>query len=288
MSAFNTKTLTVAHGRNLQTGPKGLLMGVLNVTPDSFSDGGRFDSVAAAVQHARALVDAGAAIIDIGAQSTRPGAADVDAAQEQARLLPVVEAVAQALPGTILSIDTFRADTAAKAIAAGGHILNDVWGLQKEPDMARVAAQSGAGLMIMHTNRERAMIGDVIEDQRAFLGRSLAIAADAGVPDSAIVLDPGFGFGKDADHNVAIMVRFDELIADQQLGRYCWGVGTSRKRFIGALTGRDVDARDSGTAATTVALRLSGAGLFRVHDVAINADALAVADAIVAAEMTDV
>lgn len=283
MSAFVNRTLRLAHGRSLTIGARGLLMGVVNVTPDSFSDGGQFDSVAVAVDHARALVAAGASIVDIGAESTRPGADAVDAQLEQARLLPVVEAVAQALPDAIISIDTYRAETGWKAIAAGGHMLNDVWGLQKDQAMADVVAGTGAGLMIMHTNRDRDMVGDVIDDQKAFLGRSLEIAADAGVDPDAIVLDPGFGFGKDAAHNVAIMARFAELTRDDALGSFCWGVGTSRKRFIGAVTGRDVDQRDVGTAATTVALRLAGAGIFRVHDVAINADALSIADAIVAA-----
>lgn len=283
MSAFVNRTLRLAHGRSLTIGARGLLMGVVNVTPDSFSDGGQFDSVAVAVDHARALVAAGASIVDIGAESTRPGADAVDAQLEQARLLPVVEAVAQALPDAIISIDTYRAETGWKAIAAGGHMLNDVWGLQKDQAMADVVAGTGAGLMIMHTNRDRDMVGDVIDDQKAFLGRSLEIAADAGVDPDAIVLDPGFGFGKDAAYNVAIMARFAELTRDDALGSFCWGVGTSRKRFIGAVTGRDVDQRDVGTAATTVALRLAGAGIFRVHDVAINADALSIADAIVAA-----
>ncbi|MGB7433437.1 MAG: dihydropteroate synthase [Ahrensia sp.] len=282
MSAFVNRTLRLGHGQSLTIGERGLLMGVINVTPDSFSDGGRFGSVDAAVDHARALVAAGAAILDIGAESTRPGAASVDADEEQARLLPVVAAVAQALPDAIISIDTYRADTGERAIAAGGHMLNDVWGLQKDPAMAEIAARTGAGLMIMHTNRDRDMDGDVIEDQKAFLGRSLEIAANAGVDPDAIILDPGFGFGKDTQHNVAILARFAELTGDDEFGSFCWGVGTSRKRFIGAVTGRDVDQRDVGTAATTVALRLAGAGIFRVHDVAINADALSIADAIVA------
>lgn len=283
MSAFVNRTLRLAHGRSLIVGARGLLMGVVNVTPDSFSDGGRFDTVEAAVNHARTLVDAGASIVDLGAESTRPGADSVDADEEQARLLPVVEAVAAALPDTIISIDTYRSETGRKAIAAGGHMLNDVWGLHKDPAMAEVAAQTGAGLMIMHTNRDRVADGDVIEDQKAFLGHALELAAEAGVDPDAIVLDPGFGFGKDPAHNVAIMARFAELADDDEFGSFCWGVGTSRKRFIGALTGRDVDQRDVGTAATTIALRLAGAGIFRVHDVAINADALAIADAMIAA-----
>lgn len=272
----------------MTVGRHGLLMGVLNITPDSFSDGGRLDTVEAAVDHARTLLQSGAAIIDIGAESTRPGAAVVDASQEQSRLIPVVEAVAKALPEAIISVDTYRADTGRKAITAGAHMLNDVWGLQKDPIMADVAAATGAGLMIMHTNRDREMQGDVIADQKFFLSRSLEIAAQAGVSLDCIVLDPGFGFGKDTDHNVTLMARFNELIADELLGSFCWGVGTSRKRFIGSLTGRDVDCRDAGTSATTVALRLAGADIFRVHDVAINADALAVVDAIVASEIDNV
>lgn len=266
---------SLAHGRDLALGERALVMGILNVTPDSFSDGGRFDRPGAALEHAQRMLEEGADIIDIGGESTRPGAEPVTAADEQRRILPVIEQVAR-LSGAIVSVDTYRAETARLAIEAGAHIVNDVWGLSKDIAIASLAASTGAGLVIMHTGREREKRADVIEDQKAFLGRSLKAAADAGVKESQIVLDPGFGFGKDADENLALMARFGEL---RDLG-YPQLVGTSRKRFIGSVTGRDGDERDIGTAATSVALRMKGAVIFRVHNVAMNRAALDMADAV--------
>lgn len=254
-------------------------MGILNVTPDSFSDGGQFASVDDAVARAVSMREEGAAILDIGGESTRPGADPVDAETEQGRVLPVIEALHAREPEAVISIDTYRAETAAKAVDAGAHIVNDVWGLQREPDIARVAADTGAGLCIMHTGRERKKLADVIEDQRTFFAKSLEIAAAAGVDDGQIMLDPGFGFAKDPDENFALMARFEAL---HELG-FPLLVGTSRKRFIGHATGRDSADRDAGTAAATALLRAAGASVFRVHEVAINKDALAIADAMVAA-----
>ena len=272
----------LAHGRVLELGPTARIMGVLNVTPDSFSDGGRFEQVDAALAQAARMIAEGAEIVDVGGESTRPGAAAVDAAEEQRRILPVIEALA-ARGDALISVDTWREETAAMAVAAGAHIVNDVWGLQREPGIARVAARSGAGLVIMHTGREREKLADPVEDQKAFLSRSLAIAREAGVQEERILLDTGFGFAKEtADENLELMARFGELSA---LGRP-FLVGTSRKRFVGAVTGRDPDQRDAGTAATSVILRLQGAVIFRVHDVAINKDALAFADAMVARGLT--
>jgi len=256
------------------------VVGILNVTPDSFSDGGLFVAPDKAVTQARRMVEEGAAIIDVGGESTRPGASPISTAQEQARILPVIEALAGS-GEALISVDTYREDTARMAVAAGAHIVNDVWGLQREPGIARVAAETGAGLVIMHTGRERQKLPDVIEDQFLFLRRSLEIAHASGVADDRIVLDPGFGFAKEtAEENLDLMARFAEL---QTLG-YPLMAGTSRKRFIGAVTGRDAADRAAGTAATSVILRLKGAHLFRVHDVAINVDALAVADAMLARE----
>ncbi len=273
----------LAHGRSIELGPKAAIMGVLNVTPDSFSDGGRFEKIEAALAQARRMTAEGAAIVDVGGESTRPGAAKVDASEEQRRILPVIEALTQE-GKALISVDTWRAETARLAVAAGAHIVNDVWGLQREPDIARVAAETGAGLVVMHTGREREKLADPIADQMAFLSKSLAIAREAGVADGAILLDPGFGFAKEtAADNLVLMARLGELHA---LGRPLL-VGTSRKRFIGAVTGREAaDARDAGTAATSVILRLQGAAVFRVHDVATNADALAFADAMIARGLT--
>ena len=269
----------LVHGRHLELGPRGVLMAVVNVTPDSFSDGGRFDSADAAVARAILCLEEGAQIIDIGGESTRPGAAPVTAAEEQDRILPVIEALA-GTTDAILSVDTYRAETARLAVAAGAHIVNDVHGLQREPGIARVAAETGAGLCVMHTGRDREKLPDVVEDQYLFLGRSLEIAREAGVPREAMALDPGFGFAKDTDENLELMARFGELYGFE----LPIVAGTSRKRFVGAVTGREAaEARDAGTAATTALLRMAGAAVFRVHDVAINRDALAVADAMLAA-----
>ena len=251
-------------------------MAIVNATPDSFSDGGRFLAADEAVAHALACVKNGAHIIDIGGESTRPGADAVTEQEEQDRVLPVVERLAKETDA-LLSIDTYRASTARLAIEAGAHIINDVFGLQKDPDMAGVVTATQAGVCIMHTGRDREKLPDVVADQFAFLNRSLGIAQQAAISRNAIVLDPGFGFAKDTDENIALMSRFDELAG--------FGLpilaGTSRKRFIGALTGRDgAEERDVGTAATTAILRLAGAVIFRVHNVTMTRDALSIADAV--------
>ena len=277
-SPFDPFRWALAHGRHLELGPRGILMAIVNVTPDSFSDGGKFDSMDAAVAQAILCLEEGAGIVDIGGESTRPGAAAVTAAEEQERILPIIEALA-GTTDTIISVDTWRAETARLAVAAGAHIVNDVHGLQRDPDIARVAAETGAGLCIMHTGRDREKRPDVVEDQYLFLGRSLEIARAAGVAREAMVLDPGFGFAKDTEENLELMARFGELYGFELPIL----AGTSRKRFVGAVTGREAADRDIGTAATTALLRVAGAAVFRVHDVAINRDALAIADAMLSA-----
>lgn len=270
----------MAHGRHLDLGDKAVVVGILNVTPDSFSDGGLFDAAETALVQARRMLGEGALVVDVGGESTRPGASAITAGEEQARILPVIEALARS-GEVLISVDTYRAETARLAVAAGAHIVNDVWGLQREPDIARVAAETGVGLIIMHTGRDRRKLPDVIADQFAFLEKSLEIARRHGIADDHIVLDAGFGFAKEtAEDNLDLMARFSELNA---LG-FPLMAGTSRKRFIGTVTGRDAAERGAGTAATSVILRLKGADLFRVHDVAINVDALAVADAMLARE----
>ncbi|MBB1247555.1 dihydropteroate synthase [Rhizobium sp. G21] len=273
----------LAHGRSLTLGPDAVIMAVINVTPDSFSDGGRNLALDSAVENALQAVRDGAAIIDIGGESTRPGAAPVSAEEEQARILPVIEQLARRTDA-LLSVDTYRAETARSAIRAGAHIINDIEGLQKDPQMAPVAVEAGAGVIAMHTGRGREKLADPIEDQRHFFSATLAVAKAAGLARERIVLDPGFGFNKETpSENLALMARFDELIA---LG-YPLLAGTSRKRFLGALTGREPAERDVATAATSALLRISGAAIFRVHNVAINRDALRVADAILKARETD-
>jgi dihydropteroate synthase len=273
------KRWQLAHGRQLELGDKAQLMGILNVTPDSFSDGGEFSALDQAAAHAWMMAAEGAAIIDVGGESTRPGATPVSARDEQARILPVIETLAG--DGRFLiSVDTYRVETARLALAAGAHIVNDTFGLQREPDIARLAAETGAGLVIMHTGRDRERLPDVIADEYLFLEKSLEIARRAGVGDAQIVLDPGFGFAKRSEENLRLMARFDEL---QALG-FPLLVGTSRKRLLTDVPGGDKKARDAGTAATSVILRLKGAAIFRVHNIAANKDALAFADAMLERE----
>jgi dihydropteroate synthase len=269
----------VGHGQHLDLGAQSVLMGILNVTPDSFSDGGRFQGPASALVHARRMLAEGATIIDVGGESTRPGAEPVSAREEQARILPVIERLSSE-GRALISVDTYRAETARLAVAAGAHIVNDVHGLQHEPDIARVAAETGAGMVIMHTGRDREKLPDVIADEFAFLRKSLDIARGAGIADDRIVLDPGFAFAKGGEENLQLMARFGEL---RGLG-FPLLVGTSRKRLARHLVGEHDEARDIGTAATSVILRLKGAAIFRVHNVATNRDALAFADAVLERE----
>lgn len=279
MKQLESSFWRVAHGREIGLGKRSVIMAIVNVTPDSFSDGGRYSSTDAAVRHALQAVADSADIIDIGGESTRPDAASVSPAEEQARVLPVIEAL-RGRTGALISIDTYREETARLAISAGAHIVNDVFGLQKEPAIAALSAETGAGLCIMHTGRDRQKLADIIDDQAFFLDRSLEIAASAGVLRDRIVLDPGFGFAKETPaENLELMARFEEL---HRFGLPLLA-GTSRKRFLGAVTGREPAERDAATAATSALLRLQGAAVFRVHNVAINRDALAVADAMLAA-----
>ena len=265
----------LSHGCELEIGNKAVLMGILNVTPDSFSDGGKFETVRAAVEQANRMIDEGATIIDIGGESTRPGAEPISEEEEQSRVVPVIRALS-GLKGVYLSIDTYNASTAQVALEEGAHIVNDVWGFQKDPDIAGVAAKYRAGCCAMHTGRERTKKTDVVEDQKAYLEQSVETMRNAGVDDGSIVLDPGFGFAKDPKENIDLLSRFEEL---HELG-FPLLVGTSRKRFIGHITGREGSDRDIGTSATSVVARMKGAAIFRVHDVAKNADALAIADSV--------
>ncbi len=274
---FARRDWRLAHGRSLTLGPTAVIMAIVNVTPDSFSDGGRFSSVDSAVETALRMEAEGADILDVGGESTRPGADAVSAAEEQGRVLPVIEALA-ARSRALISVDTYRAATARLALSAGAHIVNDVWGFQREPAIASVAAAAEAGAVAMHTGRDRDRLPDVVADQQVFLERSLEIARAAGMSEAALVLDPGFGFAKDVDENLDLMARFSEL---HRFGLPLLA-GTSRKRFVGTVSGRTgAGERDAATAATSVVLRLAGAAIFRVHDVAINKDALAIADAMV-------
>lgn len=269
----------LAHDCTLKLDAKAIVMGILNVTPDSFSDGGKYFDINASVEHALRMIGEGATIIDIGGESTRPGSNPTTAQEEQDRVLPVVELLKENT-NTFLSIDTYRATTAELALKAGAHIINDVWGFQKDTDIASVAKQYNAGCCAMHTGREREKENNVIKDQFVFFEKSLNHLKEQGIKDSQIMLDPGFGFGKDEEECIQILSHLEEL---HSLG-YPLLVGTSRKRFIGHFTRQNTENRDIGTTATSVVARMKGAQVFRVHDVASNVQALAIADAVIAAK----
>jgi len=258
-------------------GRRVLVMGILNVTPDSFSDGGRFDDVAAARTQAEALVAEGAALVDIGGESTRPGHVPVSAEEEQARILPVIRDLAPRLPVPI-SVDTYKASTARVALAAGARIVNDVWGLQREPDIARVAADHGAPVMIMHNRETVDPAIDIVADMLRFFERSLAIARTAGLRDGDIVLDPGIGFGKSWAQHLEALRRLPEIVA---LG-FPVLVGVSRKSLLGRLHDAETKPVDRlfGSIGSHVLAATLGAQIVRVHDVRPHVDALRVVDAV--------
>lgn len=257
-------------------GRRTLVMGILNVTPDSFSDGGRFEDVAAARTQADALVAEGAALVDVGGESTRPGHTPVSAEDEQARVLPVIEALQGC--SVPISIDTYKASTARVALRAGAAIVNDVWGLQRDPDIARVAADHGAPVMIMHNRETIEPALDIISDMLSFFERSLRIAHQADIADSEVVLDPGIGFGKSWDQHLEALRRLPEIKA---LG-FPVLVGVSRKSLLGRLHDTQTAPRDrlTGSIAAHVLAATLGADIVRVHDVAQHVEALRVVDAV--------
>jgi dihydropteroate synthase len=257
------------------------IMGVVNVTPDSFSDGGTFEDSGHAVRHARRLIADGADVVDVGGESTRPGAAPVPPAEELERVLPVIEGVAAlGLPAQI-SVDTMKLSVAEAAVAAGATYVNDVTAFRHDPALAGLVADRGLDCCVMHmlgeprTMQRDPRYDDVVSDVKAFLEERLAFAIAAGIPEERVQLDPGIGFGKTLEHNLELLRRLDELVA---IGRPIV-LGTSRKSFIGRLTGRDVTERVHGTVATCVIGFERGARVFRVHDVAAVSDGLKVAAA---------
>jgi dihydropteroate synthase len=262
------------------------VMGVVNVTPDSFSDGGLYFDPGAAVAHGLALEAEGAAILDVGGESTRPGSEAVTAAEELRRVLPVLEGLVAAGVTAQLSIDTSKAAVASAALDAGATLVNDVTALRGDPELAGVIAASGAGCCLMHmlgeprTMQRDPRYDDVVADIKAFLEERLAFAVGAGIDEERILLDPGIGFGKTLEHNLELLRRLDELVA---IGRPVL-IGTSRKSFLGKITGREDPAdRLAATIASCVIAYERGARVFRVHEVAPVLDALKVAAATVAA-----
>jgi len=255
------------------------LMGVVNVTPDSFSDGGLFLDAEAAIAHGRELAEQGAEILDVGGESTRPGAEEVSAEEEMARVAPVVAGLANF---ATVSVDTSKAAVAEAALDAGASIVNDVTALRRDPGIAGLCAEREAGLVLMHmqgdprTMQADPTYEDVVDDVKAFLAERLAVAVDAGVAEERIWLDPGIGFGKTLEHNLELLRRLGEL---RTLGRPLV-VGTSRKSFIGKIDGSPVDDRLGGTVASSVLAATEGADVLRVHDVAEAAQAMKMAAAI--------
>jgi dihydropteroate synthase len=288
--------------RTVELGRRTLVMGIVNITPDSFSDGGAFFDPDAAVVHALELLDEGADLLDLGAESTRPGsraggaAPAVSADEEQARLLPVLKSILKARPHAVVSVDTYKAATARAAVKAGAEIVNDVSGLKWDAEMAEVCAEAGCGVVLMHTRgrpeewRGQAKMDadEVMATVRAGLSESLKVAAAAGISPHAVVLDPGYGFGKRFEENFSLLGRQAELL---ELGRPLLA-GVSRKSFLGrALAplygGVDapVEARETASVAALVASILCGASIVRVHAVSAAREAACVADAVLAGGM---
>jgi dihydropteroate synthase len=258
------------------------IMGIVNVTPDSFSDGGEFLDPQRAIAHGGVLAAEGADVLDIGGESTRPGAAGVTAEEELARVAPVVEALARD-EGPRISIDTSKFAVAEAALSLGAEMVNDVTALRDEPDLAGLCAERDCEVVLMHmlgdprTMQENPVYEDVVDDIKAFLAERIEFAVSQGIDEERIWIDPGIGFGKTVEHNLELHRRLGELA---ELGRPI-AFGSSRKSFIGKLTGAEVDQRVGGTIASNVIAYANGASMLRVHDVAPMRQALTVAEAII-------
>ena len=261
-------------------------MGVVNVTPDSFSDGGHFFAPDEAVAHAVQLVGEGADLLDIGGESTRPGSDPVSAEEERRRVVPVIQALRDRFPDLPLSIDTSKASVAQAALRAGADIVNDVLAGQGDLEMLSVVADHGCGYIMMHmqgkpkTMQEEPVYEDVVGDVCMFFEKRIQTALEAGIPGTHLALDPGIGFGKLLEHNLELMRELPRL---KELGLPLL-LGVSRKRWIGELTGREVEHRLAGSLAGAIACMVRGATMIRVHDVAETRDALSVAHAILGGE----
>jgi dihydropteroate synthase len=263
-----------ARGRAIALPARPIIMGILNVTPDSFSDGGAYASLDEAVAAAQGMVADGAVIIDIGGESTRPGYAPLDAATEMKRAIPAVESLA-AISDVPISIDTYKAEVATAGLKAGAHIVNDVWGLARDPNMAKAIADGGAAAIIMHNREQIDASLDIFEDMKAFFAAAVDKALRAGVGEDQIVLDPGIGFGKTLEQNLAILGNL------ARLNEYGFPVllGASRKSFINKVSPSDPGERIGGSVVTTVFAALAGISIVRVHDVATHLQALRIVEA---------
>lgn len=256
-------------------GKKTYIMGILNVTPDSFSDGGSYTSIEKAISHAKEMIENGADIIDLGGESTRPGHQKVEVKEELNRVLPVIKELKNKLSIKV-SVDTYKAKVAEETLKLGADMINDIWGLRKDPLMASTISKYNAYVCIMHNQDGTDYKKDIMESIKEFLKESIKIAKDAGIDDEKIIIDPGIGFGKTFEQNIEVMSRLDEL---KELG-YPVLLGTSRKSMIGNILNLEPKDRVEGTLATTVLGIKSGVDIVRVHDVVENIRAIKVADAI--------
>lgn len=278
------RTYRFRDGKKLILGGRTLVMGILNVTPDSFSDGGKWNTRDRALRHMEEMVHDGADIIDIGAESSRPGFVPMGAAEETERLMPFLESVLAECPVPV-SVDTFKAETARAALSAGAHLLNDIWGLQYAEgpeEMARAAAEANVPVIVMHNQNGTAYSEDIIASMREFFARSLVLADEAGLARENIILDPGIGFGKTAEQNLQVIKRMDELVSYEGAD-YPVLLGASRKSFIGAALGLPVEERMEATGAACVLGIARGACIMRVHDVKPIVRMCRMADAILGA-----
>lgn len=271
------RSYTWKDGKVLETGNRSLVMGILNVTPDSFSDGGQWDSPELSVSHTKDMIRDGADIIDVGAESTRPGHVELSAEEETERLMTFLPAVLKASTVPV-SIDSYHYRTMETALKNGAHMVNDIWGFQYDDgSMARVSAAFDVPAILMHNQDEEGYSDDIIEDLKRFFDRSLQIALMAGVREENIILDPGIGFSKNTEDNMKILSRLDELT---KAFPFPWLLGVSRKRFIGAILDTTADERDEGTAAVNLWGALKGCDIYRVHDVKTTARELRMWDAL--------
>ncbi len=272
---LKTKKMDVL-GNELVFGERTLIMGILNLTPDSFSDGGDFIDVDKALEHAKKMLREGADIIDIGGESSRPGHTRISTEEEMRRVIPVIRRIKEETDA-IISLDTIRAEVAEEGIKNGVHIINDIWGLQHDNNVAVIAAKYGTPVIIMHNQMGNVYAGDMVEEIKRFLLESIRIAKEAGVKDEKIILDPGIGFGKTPEQNLILMNRLREI---KDLG-YPLLLGASRKSMIGKILDLPPKDRVEGTIATTVLGIIQGVDIVRVHDVMQNSRAAKVTDAII-------
>lgn len=269
------KRLLFSRDKEILLGERTLIMGILNVTPDSFSDGGKFNSVENALKHVEEMIEEGADIIDVGGESTRPGSNEVGEKEELERVTPIIKAIRERFD-VLISIDTYKSKVAEAALSVGADIINDVWGMQREPEIAKVAAKFKVPVIAMHNQQDTVYSKDIIESMHEFFMKTYAIADENRLDKSQLVLDPGIGFGKTPEQNVIVMKRLKEIV-DWEMPIL---LGTSRKSMIGKILDLPAEERLEGTLATNVYGISLGVDIIRVHDVKAHVRASKVMDAI--------